>query len=539
MSSASHSISPSAPEPNRSWLRPKLRFGSGPVDGQGLAHGPGFGLSWADVRLALAATIAALVAMRGYLLQGDLASTLLPLFIFAGFCALPAMRRVESFTLIAWFMFFIIVLDEPHNNAFNEWDPITELLGPVLFERLRDMLDLPGFKITVFEVLTLSFAGWLAFSRGRNEIRNFIRDRPTRIVLLMAAVFPAATFVALVVGVLGGSDPNMALTQSRTLPVFGFWLYLGFVAYSSPKNIELIFKVILAATLIKCLEGWWAFFVEYHGAMGHREYLMEHITSEHIAISLLFVVALWWHRGKHKFHTLLMAGTTLILIVPYFLNLRRASFIGLGLTSALIPILYRRQVRLRHLVIAASALTLVGLIVAVLWNSNSPASALVYPLKRFFIKDAYFVLDYRDVENFNHYHSIMESPVFGRGFGFRLKMFLPLVDISALYPLYDVVPHNNVLFVWCNAGPLGIAAFASLVAYAFAVFLRLRRVAVNHSELLLAFLGWGMVLRWLIYVYADLGLAFFRLPALVGLVLGMAIKILGRSGGVKDEVACI
>ncbi|MHA0111699.1 hypothetical protein ACXYUI_32105, partial [Klebsiella pneumoniae] len=79
----------------------------------------------------------------------------------------------------------------------------------------------------------------------------------------------------------------------------------------------------------------------------------------------------------------------------------------------------------------------------------------------------------------NHYRSIMAEPWLGRGFGEKLKMYLPLVDITAIYALADVVPHNNILFIWANAGPFGLAALAATVACGFAVAIRLNRVSLE------------------------------------------------------------
>ena len=73
-----------------------------------------------------------------------------------------------------------------------------------------------------------------------------------------------------------------------------------------------------------------------------------------------------------------------------------------------------------------------------------------------------------------------------------------------------------------------MAALAATAAFSFAVCLRLGREARAPGARLLGFLGWGMVLRWLVYCWADLGLAFFRLPAVLGLIVGMAIKALAQ-----------
>ncbi len=72
---------------------------------------------------------------------------------------------------------------------------------------------------------------------------------------------------------------------------------------------------------------------------------------------------------------------------------------------------------------------------------------------------------------------------------------------------------------------MGMAALGTLLALGVALFVRLGKTTLDPRLALLSFIGFGMILRWLIYAYADLGFIFFRLTALVGLVIGMAIRL--------------
>ncbi len=479
-----------------------------------------------DLRLVLAAMAASTLAMVQYVGHADDPTFyLLPIVTFALVFALPQLARLEGFTLISWLMAAMVLFDEPHNFAYNEWDPWTKILGPLLYERLGE-LGVPGLIITPLEILTVSLAIWLMFSGGRREHYALLSSPRFRLVTALALVLPAAGAFAMLRGQLTGGDLRLAFTQFRYIPYFGLWLYIGYIGYRSPTQLPLLFKLILGATMIKCLQGWYVFFVVFDMKMGKREYLIEHITSEHIAICMLLVSYLWWHYRRHIWHTVLALAGVVTLILPYFLNLRRASFLGLGITLALLPIVYYKNIRRWHLLGAFGLGSAAALVLTLLWNTTSPLGILVYPLKRFFIKDKYFSLDYRDVENFNQYHEAMESPFTGWGFGHHMKMFMPLTDISNFYPLYDVLPHNNVLFLWANGGPLAAAAIAAICVVSLAVALRLNRIAKDAWTKILAFLAWGMVIRWLVYAYTDVGLFKFRLPALLGLVVGVSIHSL-------------
>ena len=491
-------------------------------------------LGTSDLRLMLTAILASTLAMAQYAGHANEPPVyLLPLCTFALLMSLPLLARVQGFTLVSWLIAATVLFDEPRNFAYNEWDPLTETLGPLLYERLRE-LNVPGLIMTPLEILTITLALWLMFKYGRRELRSLLTSPRFRLVACLVVLLPVVGVIAVARGQFNGGELSVALTQLRTFPYFGLWLYIGYVGYRQPQQIPLLFKLIIAATMIKCLQGWWAFFVVYGMSMGQREYLIEHITSEHIAICMLLVSYLWWHYRRHIWHTALAASCLLILVLPYFLNLRRASFLGLAMTLALVPVIYHKKVRRWHVMSATTASVTSLLVVALLWNSTSPLSILAKPFKRFFIKDKYFNLDYRDVENFNQFHEAMDFPFSGWGFGHHMKMHLPLTDISQFYPLYDVLPHNNVLFMWANGGPLAAAAIATICAFSLAVTLRLSRIASEAHTKLLAFLGWGMVIRWLIYAYTDVGLFAFRLPALLGLVVGMTIHSLATPFPTKE-----
>jgi hypothetical protein len=490
-----------------------------------------------DLALAAAVLIAAAMGMSQYIAHDDIAPAVFPLVVLAFALGVPHLTRREPFVLVTAMVFMIVFFDEPHNWAFNEWIAPSSELGILLFDKVTDLTGIPALKFSLFEVTSLALAGWAAFRYGRSEIAAFYASARFRVVALLALVIPVAAGIAVLRGLAAGGSAGVAMTQVRNLPVLGVWLYIGFLTCRRPNHAAWYAAAVVIAVTLKCLEGWYCFFAVYGGAMGRREYLMEHITSEQICIAGFIVAGLWWRWRRHIFHDLAAGSLLLTYVVPYFLNLRRTSFIGVGLTLGMVPFVYPRDVRRHHYIIGALVLAFFGSAVAATWNLPPPLGMIAKPIKRFVTKDEYFELDYRDVENFNQYHGIMESSVLGRGFGKHLPTALELVDISGSYPLYDIVPHNNVLWIWCNAGPLGMAAFGLTCAFGMATLIRLGRVSEDWRVKLLAFVGWGMIVRWMIWAYGDLGFAFFRLPAMVGLVIGMGIRLLAQVEDDRKETA--
>jgi hypothetical protein len=58
-----------------------------------------------------------------------------------------------------------------------------------------------------------------------------------------------------------------------------------------------------------------------------------------------------------------------------------------------------------------------------------------------------------------HHGTVKSSPVIGYGYGRRFIHAVPIVDISDRYEWWDLLPHNQILWVWMRVGTLGFVAF--------------------------------------------------------------------------------
>ena len=71
---------------------------------------------------------------------------------------------------------------------------------------------------------------------------------------------------------------------------------------------------------------------------------------------------------------------------------------------------------------------------------------------------------YRDAENADLMATIKLSPVQGYGYGKRMLHAVPIADISQQYEWWDVMTHNQILWVWMRVGTLGFVAFWLMVS---------------------------------------------------------------------------
>ena len=71
---------------------------------------------------------------------------------------------------------------------------------------------------------------------------------------------------------------------------------------------------------------------------------------------------------------------------------------------------------------------------------------------------------YRDAEDADLMATIKIAPVQGYGYGKRMLHAVPIADISQEYEWWDVMTHNQILWVWMRVGTVGFFAFWMMVA---------------------------------------------------------------------------
>jgi len=70
---------------------------------------------------------------------------------------------------------------------------------------------------------------------------------------------------------------------------------------------------------------------------------------------------------------------------------------------------------------------------------------------------------YRDAENADLMATIKLAPVQGFGYGKRMMHVAVIADISTIYEWWDIITHNQVLWVWMRVGTFGMVAFWMMI----------------------------------------------------------------------------
>ena len=167
-----------------------------------------------------------------------------------------------------------------------------------------------------------------------------------------------------------------------------------------------------------------------------------------------------------------MGVMSALALVAMLANSRRAGVYALaGAVGVILLLAFRFEPTLRKRIAWLSVAMLIagaGFVVYA-WDKQygvqaqlvRPIRSLVDPTARDFSSDLY-----RTAETANLKFTFRTSPIFGVGFGSPFYIVNPMADISNFYPLWNVIPHNSLMWVGMRMGAIGFIAFWGLIGLA-------------------------------------------------------------------------
>lgn len=455
----------------------------------------------------------AMLATAGiFLAQESGTAALLPLVLTALAVTVPTALTRAPLRVVAGCLFLFLVLDEERARSFTDHEAFTELLGAYLYTSVGGARG--------YEFVTLALVGFFVARGVSTRVRLTGRKR-----LLLGSVIGlgAAVAVGLALGLARGHDVGLMASQVRTLPLLFAWSYVGFALARRVEDFDAIFAAVTAAMVVKAAQGLWVYGVVLGFELGDREYLIDHLSSFFMVLAILYLAGRWLLGRRHVWHDVGLAVALAFIGLPYLVNDRRASFLGVGLSAIVLLLPLRRQLRPRHLAGLALAASLAALLLAATWGMPGTLGIPARTLASI-IDDQNESNSYRKLENHNLYHEVMAAPLTGLGFGRRFHKAMPMPDISGIFPLWDVLPHNSLVGFWAFAGPLGAAGLATFLAAFALVSSRLMRYGSARGRLAGALLLVTLV-TWSVFVVFDIGLQEIKPLLLLGLLFGMALRL--------------
>lgn len=384
--------------------------------------------------------------------------------------------------------------------------------------------------ISPIELAILAAAGSLLLRGARPAV-------PVSMPLIVWTI-PGFVFLGLLYGLYKGAPMNMAYTESRGFLVsFAVFYVVVILGPSNVRQIARIFGVSVLVLALLLIFRYLAFVRT--GQLGvPAERAFAHESSLILGTGLVLgMVMLLRSRGLSN-RAGYMGYCFLMLIAMLVTGRRAATLVGLvGVLSVGLMLLPRKPLLVLTCAVPLSLAS--GAYLAAFWNVEygalaQPARAVrsqIDPNARDQSSD-----EYREIEKRNVIRTIQVNKAFGVGFGREYILFEGLPDLRDFWPLQYFTPHQNVLWLWLKMGPLGMAAFLSMIVLALQRCIRACRTMPLDS---VAFGGgvvlFAAILMALCYSTVDLGLTGSR--ELGVLAVASALGLAGLPGWREAERA--
>jgi O-antigen ligase len=132
---------------------------------------------------------------------------------------------------------------------------------------------------------------------------------------------------------------------------------------------------------------------------------------------------------------------------------------------------------------------------------------------------------YRTIEDFDLKYTAKQDPVFGYGFGKEFLQPQILPNILSEDPVYLLIPHNTILWIWMRLGTFGYFALWLIIA---SIIVRgchiVRRLQDNYLQLVGIYIV-AVTFMEVVVAYADYQLFAYRNVIYLGLLVGILLKL--------------
>lgn len=351
-------------------------------------------------------------------------------------------------------------------------------------------------------------------------------------LMLPLLVLLAAVAMGVLHGLVTGGNAKSIVLEVRPF----WWLFLCYVlAYNvvcSKRHIVVFMWILILGDAFKALQGLYIIITALHGHLSGQNQIMAHEQSFFwICLILLLVLFLLQHRPRAQFYSALVALPFVVLALVA--NNRRADYLGLVvgiLVAWILVIVVKPRARTKLTISLAACLLIGGAYVLAFSHAGGslakPAQAVISAIHPS-ASDQRDTLSnqYRMTEDFDLLYTERQSPLLGYGFGKPFLQPVPLPDIAGLDPIYLLVPHNTIYWVWMRLGPLGYFALWYLIgAVIVHGCLIVRQLRDNYLRMFGIFVIATTFIEVML-AYADYQLFFYRNVIFFGLTVGMMLKL--------------
>jgi hypothetical protein len=395
-----------------------------------------------------------------------------------------------------------------------------------LFQNLNNSAGLTGLSITPAEILMLTVAV-IAIARAISEQQL---HWPGGRLVTAYCLYVVVVLGAEIRGLVAGGDFKTSLWEIRP-QVYGFILFvMATTLVVDRAQLKRLAIVFLLAASVKAAVGDVRYFVTLQGNVGQQLEVLAHDDSYFLGMLVIAGLAtLIWLKDRRL--VIPIGVMSIFALIALLANSRRAGVYALAAGVGVILLLaFKFEPELRKPIAWASVALLIagGVFAGYAWNKEygiqaqlvRPIRSLVDPSARDFSSDAY-----RTNETANLKYTFRTSPLIGVGFGSPFYIVYPMADISNIYPLWNVIPHNSLMWVGMRMGTIGFAAFWGLIGLAMLEgFYVIRGRRDPFVRTIAAFAVAGIVAEVAVG-YADIQLESYRNLIFLGVLIGVLNRL--------------
>ena len=375
-------------------------------------------------------------------------------------------RLTFYFTLIAASLFELSVIIGPDGQQFS--DSLTDRV-PIFWNvntifQTYAHANFKGVPLNLFEIFIL-IAGVCSCLRAVYSQNTSLRGGP---LLLPVGIYMAFVLMGWANGMLTGGDFKISLQEVRSQLYFGLAYLLAVNLIRDRRQLGVVLWTVAACIAFKGVLLTFRCYVTLHGLPVPDQGVGSHEEVFFFDCFTALLLALWAFGTYPKLRWFMTALLPFVLLGSLACNRRAGTAAFIVIVPLLILAAYQALPVRRRLI---AALSIVGFALfagyyVTFQNSDSLIAQPARAIKSQFQPDPRDASSnaYRDAEDADLMATIHSAPVQGYGYGKRMFHAVPIADISKQYEWWDVMTHNQVLWVWMRVGTLGFLAYWMMVS---------------------------------------------------------------------------
>jgi hypothetical protein len=340
-------------------------------------------------------------------------------------------------------------------------------------------------------------------------------------------------------GIMTGGDFKISLQETRAQFYF---LFAYLIAAHQVRTREQVNKSLWVFALCVALKGAvyvFRYFVTLRGLQIPDQGVGSHEEAFFFGAYTVLLIVLPLCGVEKKLQKAMWLMLPLVIIGNMVTN-RRAGTAGLAVSLLMLfPAAWVALPQRRKLIVTTALSFIVGFAIyyPIFRNKTGMLSLPARAFKTQFEPETNSERDrssndYREAENACLMATIKDSTattLFGFGYGKRMKHVANIVDLTKLYEWWDILPHNQILWIWMRTGLCGFIAFWLMIAAIhFEIGRVLRREKSDTHDKAIAMFVLIILANLIMFGMLDLQLSNYRDMLFSGLFVGVLGGYLAR-----------